>query len=573
MRPSRRLWTELKVVKFPFALSIMFHVINGLLLVGQAYLLSQVVSRVFIDAQTLDDVEHPILGLVVISMGRFALEWSASIAEHEVASAVRFQLRQRLFDHALALGPIQMGQEKSGEILAMVTDGVDALEDYFSKYLPRLFTALLIPLSILIVIMPLDLLSGVILLLTAPLLPLFMVLIGMWAGAISKRQWKTLSYLSAHFLDVLRGLSTLKIFNRSQQQIQTIGRISDQFRLTTMSVLRVAFLSAFALELLTSLSVAVIAVEIGLRLLYSYLDFSDAFFILILAPEFYQPVRNLGTSFHAARTGADAADRMFSFLDTVPAVVPTGTHTVPRAPYLIEFVDVSLTYTTRGNTALQNINLTLHPGEKVALVGDTGAGKSSLANLLLRFLEPTVGEIRVGERSLSEIDISQWRSQIAHVSQHPYLYHASVVENLKLARPNASMNEIEIAAGKAAALDFIQRLPEKWDTSVGERGTRLSGGQAQRLAIARAHLKDAPILIWDEATANLDPLIEEKIRHSMYEFMKDRTVLMIAHRLVTVKQADRIVVLEAGKIVQSGTHSELIAISGTYRDLVDAYAG
>ena len=573
MRPDKNLWAELKPVRVPFGLAIVLNSITGFVLIGQAYLLSQIVNRIFLEDQKLPDVQNFLFGLVILAMGRFALGWSASIAEHQVASDIQFHLRQRLFEHILTLGPLQMGQERSGEIVNTLTEGIGALDDYFSKYLPQLFTAIIIPLSILIFILPLDILSGLVLFCTAPLLPLFMALIGMWAGAISKKQWKTLSLLSAHFLDVLQGLTTLKIFNRSQQQIEMIGDISDKYRVTTMQVLKVAFLSAFALEMLTTLSVAIIAVEIGLRLLYAKMTFEQAFFILILAPEFYQPMRNLGTSFHAARTGKDAAERVFDFLGIEPDLMPIGTQPVPPAPLTIHFENISYTYAERTEMALQDINFSLHAGEKLALVGTTGAGKTTIANLLLRFIDPINGQMRIGAVPLPEIDIEAWRKQVAWVSQNPYLYHASIINNLRIAKPDATQAELEQAAQQAHILDFIQSLPTGWQTSIGEHGTRLSGGQAQRLAIARAYLKNAPLLIWDEATAHLDLLSEEQIRLSLHELMADRTVLLIAHRLATVQQADRILVLAKGQIVDSGTHTELMANSQRYQEMVENYAG
>ncbi|MBN2304400.1 MAG: thiol reductant ABC exporter subunit CydD, partial [Anaerolineae bacterium] len=390
------------------------------------------------------------------------------------------------------------------------------------------------------------------------------------------------------FLDVLQGLTTLKLFGRSRDQIAIIRRISERFRDTTMSVLRVAFLSALALEMLATLSTAIIAVEIGLRLLYGRLDFDEAFFILILAPEFYLPLRLLGTRFHAGMSGAAAAERIFAVLASPPEspsplrregdlrpphLTPSRLlHAMERGPggEAITFHDVHYAYNDGNRPALRGVTFAIPPRERIALVGPSGSGKSTAMQLLLCFLEPTAGRITVGDHDLYDIPADEWRARIAWVPQLPYLFAASVAENIRLACPDAPLDAVIRAAQQAHADTFIRALPDGYNTPIGEQGARLSGGQAQRIALARAFLKDAPLLLLDEATANLDPDTEALIQDAIRILLHDRTAVIIAHRLRTVQDADQIVVLDQGRVVDTGTHTELLARSGPYRRLVTA---
>ncbi|HWQ84420.1 MAG TPA: thiol reductant ABC exporter subunit CydD, partial [Anaerolineales bacterium] len=397
-----------------------------------------------------------------------------------------------------------------------------------------------------------------------------MWLIGSLAQSLTHRQWKSLSRMSAYFLDVIQGLETLKALGRSRAQIDVIAQVSDNFRQTTLSVLRVTFLSALALELVSTLSTAVVAVQIGLRLLYGRLTFEEAFFVLLLAPEFYLPLRNLGTRFHAGMSGISAARRIFSILD-IPRSVPDQPATAsPDFTAPIRMDNLHFYYSDH-RQALDGASFTLPPGETVALVGPTGAGKSTVVQLLLGFSRPQRGHILIGDHALDEISLESWRAGIAWVPQKPYLFYGSIADNIRLGRPEASHSEI-IHAGRLAHADgFISSLPHGYDTIIGENGATLSGGQAQRIALARAFLQDAPLLILDEPTANLDPSTEAALQDSLALLLKGRRALIIAHRLSTVKHADRIVVMEKGKVVEQGTHAELLRLDGLYRRLVGAY--
>jgi ATP-binding cassette subfamily C protein CydD len=573
---DRRLLGQAQAARRDLALTIGLGTLGGAVVVGQAWLLSRVVSGVFLDGQSLRQVRVLLFALLVLSLARAVLAWGSEVTAHRVAGQVKRDLQGRLAAHLLALGPAYARGERSGELANTAVEGVEALDAYLSQYLPQLALAALVPLTILIFVTPLDWVSGLVLLLTAPLIPIFMVLIGNAADALTRRQWTSLSRMSAHFLDALQGLTTLKLFGRSREQIRTIAAISDQFRQATMGVLRVAFLSALVLEMVSTISTAVVAVQIGLRLLYGHLSFEQGFFVLLLAPEFYLPLRMLGTRFHAGMAGVAAAQRIFEVLE-VPAPLPSASRKVARADlparFDIRFSSIHYAYEDGLRPALRGLSFQIDHGEKVALVGPSGAGKSTVAYLLLRFLEPDRGTIAVSGLPLADLAPSLWREQVAWVPQDPYLFHGTVAENIRMARPAASPDEVAWAARQAHAEAFIGALPQGYDTVIGERGARLSGGEAQRLALARAFLKDAPLLILDEATANLDPEIEDLVRESMERLLQGRTALIIAHRLTTVQRADRILAMAGGRIVEEGTHGALLQQGGLYQQLVGAYGG
>jgi thiol reductant ABC exporter CydD subunit len=387
--------------------------------------------------------------------------------------------------------------------------------------------------------------------------------------------------MSAHFLDVLQGLTTLKILGRSRDQAGTIAAVSQQFAATTLGVLRVAFLSAFALEMIATISTAIVAVQVGLRLLYGQVEFEQAFFVLVLAPDFYLPLRLLGTRFHAGMAGTAAAARIFEVLEERPHPRPhpkplssgRGERPHPRPLSYrrgeIVFEDVHYAY-DGGRRALDGVSFAIEAGQHVALVGPSGAGKSTVFNLLLRFIEPDRGQITCGGVPLCDIGLEEWREQMAWVPQDPYLFADTVAANIRLARPAASMEDVIRAAEKAYADEFIRALPQGYDTPIGERGARLSGGQRQRIALARAFLKDAPLLLLDEATANLDGENAALVQDAVDTLMRGRTTLTITHRLNTAACADQIIVLANGRVAERGAHAGLVRQEGIYHRLVAA---
>ena len=576
MNLDRRLLALLRGPRTAFLITVALGILGGLLIVAQAALVARMVNAVFLQKAGLTEIRWTALTFVAVLGLRAAAAWGAEVSAFRVAADVKRTLRERLLTHLALLGPVYTHGERTGELTNTLTEGLEELETYFRRYLPQVVLAAAVPLLVLVLVFPRDWISGLILLLTAPLIPLFMNLIGSIAQSLTKKQWAQLERMSAFLLDALQGLTALKILGRSREYIRRVEAVSDRFRETTLEVLRIAFLSALVLEWVGTLSTAVVSVGIGLRLLYGKLTFEQAFFVLLLTPEFYFPLRQLGARFHAGMGGVAAAERIFSVLETQPQTPPESAAAAPvkplpaRAVFPLRLENITFTYPDGNVPALQGVSLTIEEGMQLALVGPSGAGKTTLAYLLLRFIVPQSGEIWAGERRLAEIPAAVWRQSVAWVPQQPYLFNTTVEENIRLARPNASFDDIVQAAKIARADEFIRTLPEGYQTVVGEQGARLSGGQAQRIALARALLKNAPFLILDEPTASLDPEHEAAIQEGLQALLARRTALIIAHRLNTVTRADRIAVLENGRVVQWGAPDALAAQEGLFRRLLQA---
>jgi len=563
-------------VRLYIAAIVALSILTGVFIVLQAHYLAHIVNAVFQDRQGLSQVAFPLALLLLVVIARAALMWGGEVTAQSAACTVKKTLRQRLFGHLLRLGPLYAKGERSGELVQTLSEGVESLDAYFGQFVPQLCATLVIPTLILVAIFTTDWLSGVILLVTMPLLPFFMLLIGKQAGAMTRRRWQVLSQMSAHFLDVLQGLPTLKLFGRSQAQRETVHRVSERFGALTLQVLRIAFLSSLVLEMGATICTAIVAVEIGLRLLYGTIPFAQAFFVLLLAPEFFGPLRALGTQFHASMSSTAGVQRIFDILELPVQEQPQHSHQprVPGRPCALEFQDVSVSYHLpdgKRQPALHGVSFSVQAGQIVALVGPSGAGKSTITHLLLRFLEPDQGQIYVDSVPLHQFPVQRWRQQVAWQPQRPTLFDLSVLENIRIGRPGATRDEIMDAARQACIHDEIQALPKGYDTVIGERGSRLSGGQIQRIALARAFLKNAPILVLDEATSTLDPEGEQLVLQAIEALVRGRMVLMIAHRLNTVRMADQIVVLHEGKVVDVGSHYALLQRSNVYQVLMSAY--
>ncbi len=568
---KKALWRHLKYAQTALVLTIVLGVLGAIVTIVQMVFLSKIVNRVFLAHANLAQVELLLFFLLITIVVRAGLVWVREVTAQRAAVRIKSTLRELLFAHLLRLGPAYSKGERTGELVATVGEGIERLDAYVSRYLPQMALSVLVPLLIVAFILPLDWSSSVLLLVTGPIIPLLMVLVGSYAERHIQRQWVALSRMSAHFLDVVQGLPTLLLFGRSGAQRERVAKVSERFRERTMSVLRIAFLSGGVLEFLTAIAIGLIAVTLGVRLLNHSISFEQAFLVLLLAPEFYRPLRELGVHRHAGMEGNAAAKRIIEILET-PVPIHTGTESFKsiHSQITIEFTDVIYTYPGNDRPALKGINLTLHAGTCTALVGRSGAGKSTLASLLLRFMDVQSGKITTNGIPLADLPVDEWREYVALVPQRPYLFSASVRANIRLARPDASDAEVVRAAELARATEFITRLPQGYETEIGERGVRLSAGQVQRIAIARAFLKDAPLLVLDEPTSSLDPESEMFIRHALERLVQNRTVLVIAHRYNTISHAQQIAVLEDGRVVEVGQPTALMQINGPYSRFIGA---
>ncbi len=515
--------------------------VGALLVIAQAMLIAEIVVGGFEGGLTVTALRTPLLLLAAVALGRALVAWLTELAAHRASAAVKSELRGRLLERAARLGPDWLSGQRTGSLVALATRGIDALDDYFARYLPQLGLAVVVPVAVLARIVTEDWVSAAIIVVTLPLIPLFMILIGWATQSRMDRQWQLLSRLSGHFLDVVAGLPTLKVFGRAKAQAASIRTITSDYRRATLRTLRIAFLSSFALELLATLSVALVAVTIGMRLVHGELDLYTGLVVLILAPEAYLPIRQVGAQYHAAAEGLSAAEEIFAVLETEPRA--PGTEDVPDTLRL-ELAEVTVRHEGRAEPSLDAASLTVEPGETVALVGPSGVGKSTLLNVVLGFAVPDEGRVRVGGRDLAELDLERWRSRIAWVPQRPYLFADTIAENVRLARPDADDEAVLAALRDAGAYDFVAALPDGLRTPLGEDGAGLSAGQRQRLALARAFLADRPVLLLDEPTASLDGESEAGIVDAVRRLATGRTVLLVVHRPALLAVADRVVTLE-----------------------------
>lgn len=547
---------------------------GGGVAVAQAYVFSLIIDEVFIGGQGTGELMPWVSVLLCLIVLRSALVWIAERLGFRMAAEVRAALRQRVLRKMFAGGPVAMGNEQTGDVVNTLGEGIDSLEPYFARYLPQVLTSVLVPLLILLTVVVQDRISALILLITAPFMPVFMSLIGNWAKRLSGRRWDVLSRLSAHFYDVLQGLTTLKQFGRSREQAAIVYGVSEDFRRSTLEVLRVAFLSSLVLELLATVSTAIVAVTIGLKLLYGGIGFREAFFILLLAPEFYLPFRLLSSHFHASLSAQAATEKISQLLSLAVTSQPASASERFEATQgiSIEFVNVTVAYPGRTNPALSEVSFRLGKGEQLALVGPSGAGKSTVANLLLGFLSPGSGHIKVNGSNLTGIRRSEWLEQVAYIPQFPHIFSGTVGENIRLGAPGGE-DAVRAAAEAAGIHEFVMMLPLGYETLVGEGGVALSGGETQRIALARAFFRNPQLLILDEATAWLDPKAEDKVKESLQRLMQDKTVLIIAHRLSTTVKADQVLVLDNGRTVEQGKPGDLLAREGRYRRMMTAFRG
>ena len=542
-----RLLRRARAARVLLAVDAGLGVLSALLVLAQAVLLARVTARAFYGA-SLAEIATPLGLLVAVISARALAAWGFEVAGRRAAGDVISQLRLDVVETRLRRHPTALDGARSAEVATAAVTGVDALETTFARYVPQLVLAAVVPITVLVLVAFIDPLAAGVMLLTLPLVPVFMWLVGWHTERRARGRWQALALLSNHFLDVVRGLPTLRAFNRSHVQAMRIAEVSDEYRRATMGTLRVAFLSGSILELAATLGIALVAVVVGVRLAEGGIGFEAALTVLVLTPELYLPLRNLATQFHASADGAAVADRLLELADPVPhrarGASPPHPSLVP-----IRLDRVSYTYPGSDVKALSALDLEIQPGETIALVGPSGAGKSTLLALLLGLLEPSSGRISIGDANLGELDARRWRALTALVPQHPTLFRGTVAENIQLGDPEADADRVRRAAELAGAHDFVARLPLAYETVVGDGGRRLSAGQRRRVGLARAFLRDAALVLLDEPTADLDPGSADAVVDALARIRDGRTVVLVTHVPAVAAWADRVVELDRGRVL------------------------
>ncbi|GGP46345.1 heme ABC transporter permease/ATP-binding protein CydD [Shewanella saliphila] len=561
-------------------LSILCGWLNGVAIVGQAYCIARILQQVIMQNMSLHASNLEFIGLIGLLLLRAALAQVRERVSFEAGKRLRSDIRQAVLNKLVELGPVFIKGKPSGAWASLVFEQVEDLHDYYAKYVPQMMLAGFIPLLILVCVFPLNWAAGVILLVTAPLIPMFMILVGMGAADANRKNVKALARLSGHFMDRLKGLQTVKLFHRGDAELSNIESASEDFRSRTMSVLRLAFLSSAVLEFFAAVSIAVLAVYFG----FSYLDHLDfghygvsislftGMFVLILAPEFFQPLRDLGTHYHAKAQAIGAAETLVELLDYQVEGAKTDAHSPDKASFSVDAISIEAVnlevFSVDGQRLLGPISFTLPAGEHWAIVGPSGAGKTSLLNALLGFL-PYKGQLMVNQQSLSSIAPSDWRRHLAWLGQDPQLFHGTVRDNVALANPQLTDSQIMTLLEQANISDFVTQHAQGLDLMISDQSAGVSVGQAQRFALARALAQPAKLFLLDEPTASLDAQSEQFVLASLQTAMQGVSGLTVTHRLDDLSAMDKVLVMDKGLIVQQGEVSELLGSEGLLAQMLN----
>lgn len=562
--------------KTKMMLLTIFAVVSGLAIVGQAYFLVAIVDRIFLQKQSFQEIMPAMVGLLLTLLARAVFTYVSGHIGVHMAQKVKRDLRKSLINK-YAGSPLQDSLKgQSGRKVSILMDAVDEIDSYFSNYIPQVIRASIVPIIILIAIFIQHWTTGLIIIVTAPFIPLFMIIIGSKTKEKSEEQMDKMAAFSGRFLDTLQGLTTLKLFGRSSAQKEAIRKSSIGFREATMEVLKIAFVSTLMLELISMLSIGLIALEVSLRLIiFENITFFTAFFVLILAPEFYVSLKELGSAFHTGRGSMGAARKIQQELNDPAISVQWGASSflTDQKPPQIELAGAAFSYGEEA-FSLHPIHAVIQPYEQVAIVGKSGAGKTTLLHMIAGLVPLSAGDIKLNGRSRTELQAQDWFNRLSYISQDPYLFSGTIAENIAIgANYQSTRAEIETAAKKAGIAELIGSLDYGYDTPIGEAGRGLSGGEKQRVAIARAFLKQPSVILFDEPTTGLDLHTERILQASIKTLAETSTVVTVAHRLHTIKNADNIYFLEAGELRGTGTFSELVTKNEAFSEMVDLQQG
>lgn len=538
----------------------------------QAKWLAEVISALFA-GQPLQEQLPRLAWFLLAFLVRQAMTMLQQKVSYRFAETTGTTLRKQLVEQMFRLGPRFAKTEGTGMLVTLVREGAAQFRTYLELFIPRMIGAAIIPATVVIYVLMQDVTAGIILCVTMPILLIFMILIGLAARKQMERQWKSFRTLSNHFVDSLRGLETLKFLGRSRSHSETIERVSDQYRSATMRTLRVAFLSSFALDFFTMLSVASVAVSLGLRLVNGSLELVTALTVLILAPEYFLPIRMVGADYHATLNGKEAGSAIRSILDQAPAANESSAldpSFIWTEESSLNLSEIQVQHEQEGPSSIQDISVEIQGLRKIGIIGESGAGKSTLIDVLGGFLHPTSGQIELNGRSLGGLTDPVWQQQVTYIPQHPYIFNCSLADNIRFFAPDATDEEVKRAVSAAGLSRLVDSFSQGYDEWIGDGGRALSGGQAQRIALARAFLSDRPIVLLDEPTAHLDIETEYALKETMLSLWDRKLVLLATHRLHWMPQMDWIIVLDQGKVAETGTHEQLLAQKGVYYELISS---
>lgn len=548
----------------------------GIAIITQAFAMTRIVDGVFLKDQSFADIVPWLLLLLLILLMRSGSDYLSKRIGVSIASDVKRNIRRELLTKYTNSSLHIAGQGQTGKKVSMLLDGVDEMDSFYSQFIPQVMQSIFVPILILIVVFTQHVNSGLILIVSAPFIPIYMIIIGIKTQKKSEEKLEKLASFSGKFLDTLKGLVTLKLFDQTNRQKDELEKTSLSFRDTTLDILKIAFTQSFALELISMLSIGIVALELAIQMIiYQNITFFPAFFILILVPEFFTSLKELGLTFHNGRASMGATKKVLEEFDEQDSLIVWGAQEIPEQgnPPTIKLDQTGYTYPDEG-FQLQPMTATFLPKQKIAIVGASGTGKSTLLHLLAGMITPDNGSIKLNNIELTAYTEASWLKQISYISQHPYMFSGTMYENISMGITEAvDENAVYEAAKLAGLLPLITSLEKGLQTSIGEAGRGLSSGEKQRVSLARAFLKKPKIVLLDEPTRGLDLATEGILQQSIEKLSEMATVITVAHRLHTIQNADQILYLEKGRLQAIGTHKYLLDNVPAYKKVVTIQKG